>query len=57
MVKFFANIPAPELVEGGHILPPKLWSTTAYGQRSQGMYAEDADNLMRLLMTMTSTKL
>ena len=41
-----ANIPAPELVEGGYILPPKVVvKQLPLVKGRKVMYAEDADNL------------
>ena len=46
-----ANIPAPELVEGGYILPPKVvvkqFPIMIKGRKV--MYAEDADNLLETI--------
>ena len=45
-----ANIPAPELVEGGYILPPKVVVKQLPLVRGRKvMYAEDADNLLETI--------
>ena len=45
-----ANIPAPELVEGGYILPPKVVvKQLPLIKGRKVMYAEDADNLLETI--------
>ena len=45
-----ANIPAPELVEGGYILPPKVVvKKLPLVKGRKVMYAEDADNLLETI--------
>ena len=45
-----ANIPAPELVEGGYILPPKVVvKQLPLVKGRKVMYAEDADNLIETI--------
>jgi superfamily II DNA or RNA helicase len=45
-----ANIPAPELVEGGYILPPKVVvKQLPLVKGRKVMYAEDADNLLETI--------
>ena len=45
-----ANIPAPELVEGGYILPPKVVvKQLPVIKGRKVMYAEDADNLLETI--------
>ena len=45
-----ANIPAPELVEGGYILPPKVVvKQLPMIKGRKVMYAEDADNLLETI--------
>jgi hypothetical protein len=42
MVKFLCNVPAPELVEGGYILPPKVVVKQLPLMKGRKvMYAED----------------
>ena len=40
---------APELVEGGYILPPKVVVKNALVKGRKVMYAEDADNLLETI--------
>ena len=45
-----ANVPAPELVEGGYILPPKVVvKSLPLIKGRKVMYAEDADNLIETI--------
>ena len=45
-----ANVPAPELVEGGYILPPKVVvKQLPLVKGRKVMYAEDADNLLETI--------
>ena len=45
-----ANVPAPELVEGGYILPPKVVvKQLPLIKGRKVMYAEDADNLLETI--------
>ena len=45
-----ANIPAPELVEGGYILPPKVVvKKLDLIKGRKVMYAEDCDNLLETI--------
>ena len=44
------NVPAPELVEGGYILPPKVVvKQLPMVKGRKVMYAEDADNLLETI--------
>ena len=44
------NVPAPELVEGGYILPPKVVVKQLPMQKGRKvMHAEDADNLLETI--------
>ena len=44
------NVPAPELVDGGYILPPKVVvKQLPVGKGRKVMYAEDSDNLLETI--------